>query len=307
MTDEQIGRLGRPVETQPLAKSVTRRRFPWLLLAVSLPPLLYLIILYIVPAGIMFSYSFWKLDQNYRLIPAWTLEQYQYFVSQGAYSTILIRSFGMAFSNTVLSLLVAYPLAYFLARNIRSGIKNLLLVLLIAPAWTSFMIRVYAWMLILGDHGLINYSLTSLNLIKDPLSLLFNRGSLLLVLLNVYLPYMLLPIYASLEKINPALMEAGRALGASPWKTFLRVTFPLSLPGVVAGCMITFIPTLGEYVAPALVGGRQGYMYGNLIQQQFGIFDWPLGATMAAVLLLCVLALVFLFSRVVSIEEIWSV
>jgi ABC-type spermidine/putrescine transport system permease subunit I len=273
---------------------------------VILPPFLYLLILYVLPAGIMLTYSFWTIDQNYQLVPAWNLEEYQYFTTQPAYTQILMRSFQMALLNTVISLLVAYPLAYFLSRYARNRWKNLLLVMLIAPAWTSFLIRIYAWMLILGDNGLINFTLRGLNLISEPLPLLFNQTSLLIGLLYIYLPYMLLPIYASLEKINPSLLEAAQALGANPLRTFLRVTLPLSLPGVVAGCMITFIPTLGEYVAPAILGGRTGYMYGNLIAEQFSIFDWPLGAAMAAILLACVLALVFAFSRLIRLQEVWS-
>jgi ABC-type spermidine/putrescine transport system permease subunit I len=273
---------------------------------VILPPILYLLILYVLPAVIMLTYSFWTIDQNYQLVPAWNFEEYQYFTTQPAYTQILIRSFQMALLNSIISLLVAYPLAYFLSRYARHRWKNLLLVMLIAPAWTSFLIRIYAWMLILGDNGLINFTLRGLNLINEPLPLLFNQTSLLIGLLYVYLPYMLLPIYASLEKINPSLLEAAQALGANPLRVFVRVTLPLSLPGVVAGCMITFIPTLGEYVAPAILGGRTGYMYGNLIAEQFSIFDWPLGAAMAAILLACVLALVLVFSRLIRLQEIWS-
>jgi len=274
--------------------------------AVILPPILYLLSLYVLPAGIMLTYSFWTIDQNYQLVPAWNLEEYQYFTTQPAYTQILMRSFRMALLNTVISLAVAYPLAYFLSRYVRNRWKNVLLVMLIAPAWTSFLIRIYAWMLILGDNGLINFTLRGLNLINEPLPLLFNQTSLLIGLLYIYLPYMLLPIYASLEKINPSLLEAAQALGANPPRAFLRVTLPLSLPGVVAGGMITFIPTLGEYVAPTILGGRTGYMYGNLIAEQFSIFDWPLGAAMAAILLACVLALVLVFSRLIRLQEVWS-
>lgn len=274
--------------------------------AVILPPILYLLSLYVLPAGIMLTYSFWTIDQNYQLVPAWNLEEYQYFTTQPAYTQILMRSFRMALFNTVISLTVAYPLAYFLSRYIGNRWKNVLLVMLIAPAWTSFLIRIYVWMLILGDNGLINFTLRGLNLINEPLPLLFNQTSLLIGLLYIYLPYMLLPIYASLEKINPSLLEAAQALGANPLRAFLRVTLPLSLPGVVAGGMITFIPTLGEYVAPTILGGRTGYMYGNLIAEQFSIFDWPLGAAMAAILLACVLALVLVFSRLIRLQEVWS-
>jgi spermidine/putrescine transport system permease protein len=276
------------------------------MLAVVLPPALYLLVLYILPAAIMLAYSFWSLDDNYQMVPAWNLAQYQYFFSQPAYLTILVRSFRLALTNTVLSILVAYPLAYILSRYVHGRWKNLLLVMLIAPSWTSFLIRIYSWMLILGDNGLVNYALRGLGIVNEPLPLLFNQTSVLTGLLYVYLPYTMLPIYASLEKINPSLLEAARALGAHPLRAFLRVTLPLSKPGILAAAMITFIPTLGEYVAPALLGGRTGYMYGNLIGEQFSIFDWPLGATMAAILLACVLALMFIFSRLVRLDEVWS-
>lgn len=294
------------VTSDAIAPARSSRRERLVIWAVVLPPALYLLVLYVLPATIMFSYSFWTINQNYQLVPAWDLREYQYFVTQPVYFRILARSFQMALLNTLISLVIAYPLAYFLARYVRGRWKNLLLVMLIAPAWTSFLIRIYSWMLILGDNGLINFTLRGFHLIEEPIPLLFNRTSLLIGLLYVYLPYMLLPIYASLEKIAPSLQEAAQALGAHPVRTFLRVTLPLSLPGIVAGCMITFIPTLGEYVAPALLGGRRGYMYGNLIAEQFGIFDWPLGATMAAVLLACVLALVFGFSRLVRLQDVWS-
>lgn len=274
--------------------------------AVLLLPVIYLIVLYILPAGIMFSYSFWALDENYRLAPTWNLGQYQYFASQATYFKILARSFQMAFVNTIICILIGYPLAYFLSRFAKGRWKNLLLVMLIAPSWTSFLIRVYSWMLILGDNGLINFVLRGLGLIGQPLPLLFNQSSVQIALLYVYLPYTLLPIYASLEKINPALLEAAQALGATPFRSFLRVTLPLSGPGIIAGAMITFIPTLGEYVAPAILGGLSGYMYGNLIGEQFKIFDWPLGAAMAAILLACVLVLMFIFSRLVRLQDVWS-
>jgi ABC-type spermidine/putrescine transport system permease subunit I len=275
-------------------------------LAVVLPPTLFVSVLYVLPAIIMFSYSFWTLDQDYRLVPAWNLQQYEYFFSQSTYLSILARSFRLALANTTLSVLIAYPLAYFISHYVKSHWKNLLLVLLIAPSWTSFLIRIYSWMLVLGDNGLINYGLRSLGLTGEPLPLLFNQGSVLVGLLYVYLPYTLLPIYASLEKIDPSLLEAARALGAHPLRAFVRVTLPLSKPGILAGAMITFIPTLGEYVAPALLGGRTGYMYGNLIAEQFSIFDWPLGAAMAAILLVCVLTLMVVFGRLVRLDEVWS-
>lgn len=276
------------------------------LFAVVLPPFLYLLCLYVFPVLIMLAYSFWALDDNYRMVPAWNLEQYKYLIQQPTFVKILLRSLRMAFLNTAITLLIAYPLAYFLSREVKSRWKPLLLVMLIAPSWTSFLIRSYAWMLILGDSGLINYALRTVGVIQEALPLLFNPGSLLTALVYIYLPYMLLPIYASLEKMDPSLLEAARGLGANPFRAFRRVTLPLSTPGIIAGCMITFIPTLGEYVVPALLGGRSGYMYGNLIADQFTMFDWPAGASFAAMLLALTLVLMALLFRFVRLQDIWA-
>lgn len=276
------------------------------LFSVVTPPFFYLLVLYVVPVMIMLCYSFWALDENYRMVPVWNLEQYKYILRQPIFAKILFRSLRMALLNTIINLAIAYPLAYYLSRFVRTRWKNLLLVMLIAPSWTSFLIRCYSWMLILGDNGLVNFSLREIGIIRASLPLLFNQTSLLIALLYVYLPYMLLPIYASLEKINPTLLEAAKGLGANPLRTFLRVTFPLSMPGVIAGCMITFIPTLGEYVAPALLGGRSGYMYGNLIADQFRIFDWPAGASFAGMLLALVFLVTTVLFRFVRLQDIWG-
>jgi len=295
----------------PGAAAIPRRNRPGLrarigFVAVVAPPLLYLLCLYVVPVLMMLAYSFWALDENYRMVPVWDLDQYKYLVQQPTFLKILFRSVRMAFLNTAIALLVAYPLAYFLSREVKSRWKPLLLVMLIAPSWTSFLIRTYAWMLILGDSGLINYGLRSLGIAQQSLPLLFNSGSVLTALVYVYLPYMLLPIYASLEKMDPSLLEAARGLGANPFRAFRRVTLPLSVPGVIAGCMITFIPSLGEYVVPALLGGRSGYMYGNLIADQFTMFDWPAGASFAAILLLLTLVVMALLFRFVRLQDIWA-
>jgi spermidine/putrescine transport system permease protein len=212
----------------------------------------------------------------------------------------------MALQNTVLSLVIAYPLAYFLSRHIKERWKNVLLVLVMAPSWTSFLIRCYAWMLILGDNGLVNFGLKELGIIQESLPLLFNQTSLLIALVYVYLPYMMLPIYNSLEKMSPSLLEAASGLGANSFRAFLRVTLPLSMPGIIAGCMLTFIPTLGEYVAPMILGGRSGYMYGNLIADQFTVFDWPAGAALAGVLVLMVLVIMSVLFRFVRLQDIWA-
>jgi spermidine/putrescine transport system permease protein len=276
------------------------------LLVIS-PPFLFLSVLYIAPAAILAVYSLWQINDNYELEAAWTVRQYDEIFHDPVALRILGRSFLLALQNTLICLVIAFPLAYFLARMVRPKWRNFLLVMLIAPSWTSHLIRVYSWMLILGNAGLINYLARNWSVPGAPYeSLIFNRFSLMVSLVYVYLPFMLLPIYASLEKIDQHQIEAARSLGAPPWRVLLRVILPLARPGIVAGCMITFVPTLGEYVAAAILGGKSGYMYGNFISDRFTIFDWPAGAALGMVLLASALLLVALFSRLVRLREIWS-
>jgi ABC-type spermidine/putrescine transport system permease subunit I len=275
--------------------------------AVVASPFLLLATLYLVPAGILAVYSLWRIGDDYQMHATWTLEQYEAILHSDVALRLLGRTFAVALGNTAVCLVVAFPLAYFLARMLRSKWRNLLLVLLIAPSWTSHLIRVYAWMLILGNAGLVNYAARNAGLPGTPYeSLIFNRFSLMVALVYVYLPFMLLPIYASLEKIDQAQVEAARSLGAPGWRVFLRVVVPLARPGIVAGCMLTFIPTLGEYVAAALLGGRSGYMYGNYVADKFTIFDWPAGSALGMVLLVAALLLVAAFSRLVRLRDVWA-
>lgn len=275
--------------------------------AVVAPPFLLLGALYLVPAGMLAIYSLWQIGDDYKMHADWTLRQYGAILHSDVALRILGRTFLLALQNTALCLVVAFPLAYFLARMVRSKWRNLLLVLLIAPSWTSHLIRVYSWMLILGNAGLVNYAAGSAGIPGTPYeSLIFNRFSLMISLVYVYLPFMLIPIYASLEKIDQSQLEAARSLGAPGWRVFLRVVVPLARPGIVAGCLLTFIPTLGEYVAAAILGGRSGYMYGNYVADKFTIFDWPAGAALGMVLLAAALLLIAGFSRLVRLRDVWS-
>lgn len=290
----------------PLARARPRPLFAGKYPIVA-PPFLFLLALYVVPAAMLAILSFWRIDDSYRLQAVWNLHQYGEILHNPVAMRMLGRSFLIALENTAICLVVAFPLAYLLARMASARRRNLLLVMLIAPSWTSHLIRVYAWMLILGNSGLVNYAARSVGLPGTPYPfLIFNRFSLMVSLVYVYLPFMLLPIYASLEKIDVHQIEAARSLGAPPWRVLLRVILPLSRPGIVAGCMITFIPTLGEYVAAAILGGRSGYMYGNYISDRFAIFDWPAGAALGMVLMASALLLFVLFSRLVRLREVWS-
>jgi spermidine/putrescine transport system permease protein len=214
----------------------------------------------------------------------------------------------MSLAVSVIIVLLAYPLAYYLAL---SGTKRkyVLLLLLIAPFLTSYLLRVLAWKVILGSQGVINSFLFWIGLRSpdDPISqLLYSRFAVMLVLGYIWLPFVTLPIFVSLETLDRRLLEAASDLGASRWQAFLRVTLPLSLPGVVAGFFFVFIPTLGEFVAPSLVGGASGYMYGNQIVDLFGTGfpDWQTGSVLAIFLLGVVTLLTLLFSRFLQPRQV---
>jgi spermidine/putrescine transport system permease protein len=209
------------------------------------------------------------------------------------YITILLRSFWIAGVATALCLLLGFPLALFIAQS--GSRKNLYLSLVILPFWTSFLIRTYAWMFLLRDTGLINTALQSLHLIREPLPMLYNDGAVILGLVYGYLPFMVLPLYATLERLDPSLLEAAADLGARPLTALRRVTLPLSAPGIRAGAILVFVPCLGTYLTSDLLGGSKTILIGNLVQNQFtSSRDWPFGA--AASLLLMAVAIALLLT-----------
>jgi spermidine/putrescine transport system permease protein len=227
-----------------------------------------------------------------------TVENYQEFLENTAFHRLLWTSAVVALIISLVSVVLAYPLAYYLV--FRAGPRRvILLTLLIIPTWTSYLLRIFAWKLILGSSGLLNSFLLWTGLVSEasPI-LLYSRNAVIITLIYVWVPFVALPIFAALERIDPSLLEASTDLGARPWETFLRITLPLSLPGVIAGFFFALIPTLGEYVTPLLVGGGQGALYGNLIQDQFlRALNWPMGSVMSLAMLIAVLPLIIIFAR----------
>ncbi len=211
---------------------------------------------------------------------------------QPLYLEIYWRSLWMAALSTALCALLGYPVAYTIARRVPPRWKSALLVLVVIPFWTSFLIRTYAWMVILRTEGLVNNLLLSLQLIHEPLRLLYTPFAVFVGLVYGDLPFMILPLYTVLEKIDPSLVEAAQDLGAGRWRTFLKVTLPLSRPGLVAGIVLVFIPSVGAFITPDLLGGARTMMVGNLIQNQFALVrDQPFGSAVAFLLTFVVLAL----------------
>jgi spermidine/putrescine transport system permease protein len=223
----------------------------------------------------------------------WTAESYAR-IFDPLYAAILLRSLLMAAAATALCLLLGFPLALFISRA--RNRRGLYLFLVILPFWTSFLVRTYAWLFLLRDTGLVNTALLGLGVIREPLSLLYNNGAVLLGLVYGYLPFMILPLYATLERLDPALLEAAADLGAKPLSALLRVVIPLSGPGIRAGSILVFIPCVGAFLTPDLLGGGKTVMIGNLVQNQFTTArDWPFGSALSLALMAIVVALVVAF------------
>jgi spermidine/putrescine transport system permease protein len=251
--------------------------------------------LFLAPLGIVVVYSLLTRGAYGGFSLPWTAESYTRLMDP-LYLPILLRSFWIAGASTVLCLLLGFPLALFIARS--GARRNLYLSMVMLPFWTSFLVRTYAWMFLLRDTGLINSLLIKLGVIHDPLPLLYNDGAVLVGLVYSYLPFMVLPLYGTLERLDGTLLEAAADLGATPWAALTRVVIPLCTPGIRAGSILVFIPCLGAYLTPDLLGGGKSEMIGNLIQNQFTTArDWPFGSAISLVLMGIVMALLFAFVR----------
>lgn len=251
--------------------------------------------LFLAPLAIVVIYSALTRGAYGGFSLPWTAENYQRLADR-LYVTILLRSFWIAGAATALCLLLGFPLALFVSRAGKH--KNLYLSLVILPFWTSFLVRTYAWMFLLRDTGLINTALAKLGMIHNPLPLLYNDGAVILGLVYGYLPFMVLPLYATIERIDRNLLDAAADLGARPWAALTRVVIPLSAPGIRAGVVLVFIPCLGAYLTPDLLGGRKSVMIGNLIQNQFTTArDWPFGSAVSLALMAIVMLLLLVVIR----------
>jgi spermidine/putrescine transport system permease protein len=259
------------------------------------PAWLWLLALFAAPFAIVLAYSFLTRGVYGGIEQPWTLESYARLFDP-LYLTILLRSFAMALAATALCLVFAFPAALFISRAPRH--RNLYLQLVMLPFWTSFLVRTYAWLFLLRDTGLINTALQAIGVIRAPLPLLYNDGAVLLGLVYGYLPFMVLPIYATLERLDPALVEAAGDLGARPLTTLFRIVVPLSRPGIVAGAVLVFIPCLGAYLTPDLLGGGRTVLVGNLVQNQFTTArDWPFGSAVSILLMALVTLVVWVMLR----------
>lgn len=278
------------------------------------PTILVMVAMLIAPIVALVVMSFWsqhvlEIDRTPTLQNYWHLIEpvgegeevatwmgISFPFKRAVYIVLMIKSILMSLSATVAVILLAYPMAYFLAFRVKQH-KMIWLILITLPFWTSYLLRVFAWKLILGFNGVINSGLKSLGLIDQPLEfLLYNPAAVVITLAHAWIAFAILPIYVSLEKIDRSLLEAAADLGDTPWERFLRVTLPLSLPGVIASSLLVFIPTVGDYVTPTLVGGPTGIMIGNSIQLLFSrLNDIPLGSALSLVMMAVVTLIVCLF------------
>ncbi|MCP4046415.1 MAG: ABC transporter permease [Gammaproteobacteria bacterium] len=256
-------------------------------MALSAPATLYVGLLVAVPLGILIVYSFWT--QSYVDIDrTFTWANYIEAFHDPLVRHLIVRTIIIAGLVTIATVALAYPIAYFIA--FRTKKQTLWLLLITIPFWSSYLLRVFSWKLILGFNGVLNSALMTLGIINEPLTfLLYNEIAVVLTLAHAWAPFAILPIYVSLQKIDRSLHEAATDLGCNMYQAFIRVTLPLTVPGIIAASLIIFIPTVGDYVTPALVGGSEGKMIANLIQVQFGAANnWPMGATLSLLSMLSV-------------------
>src|SRR5216683_5685602 len=272
--------------------------------AVTLPPLVWVAAFLLTPYLLMFCYSFWSVSAAQVIVHRWSLDNYRELLRVGVYWQTLFRSMWIAARVTILSLLLGYPLAYFLSFHAGKR-KDLFYQLVIIPLWVSYLVRAYAWKTILGSEGVLNTLLQYVHVTTHPLGfLLYSPFAVVLTLTHIYTPFTILPIYASLEHIPRNLIEASHDLGATPVQTFWKVVFPLSIPGVLAGATFAFVLSLGDFLAPLLLGGASGIMISNIVVSLFGAaYNWPLGAAISFCMLLLVVSLIFLSER---LERKWG-
>ena len=270
-------------------------------------PFVWLLVMTAVPALIILQFSISQMDVA-KLIPPWSVAQgvlnvrvdlnkYLFLLTDALYIEAYLSSLKFATLNTVLCLAISYPFAYFMARSPESLRPSLLMAVML-PFWTSFLIRIYSWKGLLANNGVFNNVMMSMGLIHEPIHMLNTPFSLTLGMVYTYLPFMILPLYTTLQKMDLRLLEAALDLGATPWQAFWRITVPLSMNGIVASSMLVFIPSIGEYVIPELLGGPETLMIGRVLWDEFfGNNDWAMASAVAAVMILLILGPMAIFNK----------
>lgn len=280
-------------------QSIDKR--PWLLLS---PSLIAIILLVVIPMSFILVYSFYENIDLAVDVPAFQFGNWQELLTDGYYHTAIWKTLRLSVIVTVLAAVLGYIPAYFIAMT-KFRQKWLLLLLLILPFWISFIIRTLSWIHIFGNQGALNGLFETLGLIDAPLSLMYNEFTVIVGFIHVFLPYMILNIYVSLEGIDQNLEPAARTLGATPWQAFREVTLPLSMPGLAAGCLLVFVLTGGSYVTPLILGGPNDFLFGNLIYDSVVTeLNWPMGATLSFTLLFLLGLVVVIYSRLMGLNQL---
>lgn len=272
------------------------------------PTMFWLIVFLLIPLVLVVVISFGTRGTYGNVEYTFTTDNYARLLN-AQYAGILWDSTWIAFLTTAFCLLAGYPLAYFMAR-VHPRHRSLLMFLVLVPFWTNFLIRIYAWMIILRGEGVLAAVMTALGLMQGVGLWLFEQiqlytpGAVLVGMVYEFIPFMILPLYSTLEKLDPALLEAAADLGARPWRAFLRVTLPLSVPGIIAGSILVFIPAMGMFVVPDLMGGAKTLLVGNLIRNQFLVArDWPFGSAASMVLMILTLGVTLVYTRFFGFGE----
>lgn len=279
-----------------------RLRKRWIGLMLVAPFVLYAFTFFLVPLATVGRLSAQTVDQDYQLVATWSLDNYRE-VFQPERLPIVLRSAKYAALTMGLCLLLGYPLAYHIARY-GGRRKGAMLLLVMLPFWTSYLIRIFSWMTLLQTEGLLNNLLLALGLVREPLALLNTPFAVVLGLTYAFLPFATLPLFVSLDRLDGTLLEAAADLGARPWTAFWKVVFPLSLPGLVAGALLTFVPAMGDFVTPSILGGVDTLMIGNLIEEQFlSAYNWPFGSALSLVLMAVMMVSILAFLKLAGSEE----
>jgi len=290
-----------PAKKFSLGRSLRENRVAQGLFLIS-PANIYLFVLIVIPLLMVTVLSFLSRGEYGQVVFKFNPDNYARLFD-AIYGKIMIFSLGVGVGTTVLCLLLGYPVAYYLARA-SARTRSLLLFLILLPFWTNFIIRIYAWMMILRSGGFLDSILMGMHITRGPLDLLYTPTAVMIGMVYEFLPFMVLPLYTSLEKVENSLLEAAADLGAPPWKAFLRVTLPLSVPGMIAGTILTFIPAMGMFVVSNLLGGAKTILIGNVIQNQFlTARDWPFGAAASMVLMLLTMVFTLYYTRKAGFGE----
>ncbi len=283
--------------------SPLRRRFGRL--APLAPAVLLVVTLFVIPMAFMLTFSLWRTDPNFNLVPAWNLDNYARFIAVPTYLRTFVKTLGMAAIVTAAGLATALPFAYFLVRYVSPGLQRVILLAVIVPFWTSYLLRVYAWQAILGEHGALNQALQALGLIKEPSALfIYNDFGVGLTLWYLYFPFAALALYAALEKFDFTQFNAAQDLGARSDQAFRFILLPQIRAGIITACIFVFIPILGEFLTPSLVGGASGSLIANLVVNFFRGAQYAEGSALAIVIAVFVAVVLIIFRRYLRVQDV---